>query len=139
MITYYVGSTGSTLGGPTQGITFSSTGIQVNGITGGGYPLFGTVSLSGFGSFFSDGSPIVFIDTPNTRGQSINVVLPPLPPNGTIVYARRVDSGTQPANLISNTPDFIILSGTTVGTLTASMAPSTNLSVVYNNNSWWQF
>lgn len=81
MITYYIGSTGSSIGGPTQGITFSSAGMQVNGITGGGYPIFGTVSISGFGSFFSDGSPIVFIDTPNTRGQSINVVLPPLPPS----------------------------------------------------------
>lgn len=47
MITYYVGVTGSSLGGPTQGITFSSNGIQVNGITGGCYPIFGTYFYSG--------------------------------------------------------------------------------------------
>jgi len=95
------------MGTTASGITFSASGVVVNGVSGSSV-ILEPASYSGNSSYAPDlPTPIVFINT-TTSPNSTNYTLPSSPSNGTTVMIIRTDTaGTGTTTLYAGGSNFI--------------------------------
>ena len=139
-IYYYVGDVNSYMGTTVSGVTFSSTGTMVKGVSGSSVSLASTTK-SGNASFIGDNTPLVFINT-TTSPNSTNYTLPNQPANGTVVIVRRTDTagtGTTTLNASQFGNASIRVIGSTVLSSSITIAVNTYRNFFYSHGVWWEF
>lgn len=146
MIYNYIGSGTSYIGLDIGGITFSTNGLQISGISGSS-PIFTIASYSGDSTFTGDRTPIIFMNAPSSPLLDPQIyTLPSSPPDGTTISLRRVESvGSGGSAVNSSGTDLIRLRGssTTQTTVSISATVSTCKRFFYYKGPasvgiWWE-
>lgn len=137
MIYLYV-ELNSYMGTTSSGITFSSSGVVVGGVSGSSANL-ATVTKAGNASYVGDSTPLVFINTtssPNTT----NYTLPTSPVNGTTIFIRRTDTiATGTTTLYAGGFDVIRVRTSATNVTTLNISASSFRCFFYNSGTWWEF